>query len=152
MKWSAKAMAFVLLFVPIRIDAPAFGAYTQGVTKQTESTQNPCWQKAFTQLAMDQCAAQDFTDADAEMNRVYRQVLTKFVAEPDRVSLIRKAERAWIDFRDAEVEALYPRNEEAAHGTAWRMCRPIELTRLTQEHTKALRLILKGREGDVCSQ
>jgi uncharacterized protein YecT (DUF1311 family) len=101
---------------------------------------------------MDQCAAQNFQEADAELNKTYERLLSKYADDPEKVTRIKKAQRAWIAFRDAEVEALFPQSDGSQHGSAWPMCRPLELAKLTVDRTKELKAITEAREGDVCYQ
>ncbi len=52
---------------------------------------------------------------DKEMNRVFSELLTRLKA-PDKSRLI-KAQRAWIRFRDAEVEWLWSKSMHGQGGT-----------------------------------
>ncbi len=54
---------------------------------------------AQTQAEMNQTAAKDFQSADAELNRVYKDVL-KLLDENEKKLLI-KAQKDWIKFRDS---------------------------------------------------
>jgi len=101
---------------------------------------------------MNKCATQDLREADAELDQVYRQLVAKFADDRDGAARIKKAEEAWVAFRDAQVEALFPESDRAKRGSAFPMCRALALTRLTRERTKALGAMLESREGDVCSQ
>lgn len=114
--------------------------------------QSPCFEKARTQKELNECAAADLSQADAELNQVYQRVLSRHADEPDAVTRIRKAQRAWIAFRDAEMEALFPESKRAQRGSSFEMCRLFQLTKLTQERTSELKTMLERREGDVCSQ
>jgi uncharacterized protein YecT (DUF1311 family) len=53
-----------------------------------------------TQSEMNQCAIDEFNKADAEMNKVYQQLLLK----TDRQEKLKAAQRAWVAFRDADCE------------------------------------------------
>jgi uncharacterized protein YecT (DUF1311 family) len=46
--------------------------------------------------------------ADAELNRVYQQVLAAKATDADFVKAFREAQRAWISFRDAHVTSILP--------------------------------------------
>src|SRR5208283_4899210 len=67
-----------------------------------------CEEKAKTQTQMHACANEEATGADAELNDVYRKVMSKAASQPEAVSKIESAERAWITYRDAYMEAMYP--------------------------------------------
>jgi len=64
--------------------------------------------EARTQADLNQCAALEADQADADLNRIYPQVVAAY-AEMDRdgetkegVARLRAAQRAWIAFREAE--------------------------------------------------
>jgi uncharacterized protein YecT (DUF1311 family) len=76
----------------------------------------------------------EWKKSDAELNRVYQESLKKL--KPEQAALLKKAQRAWRTYRDAQCEADY---QMFAGGTA----APVALTQcrvtLTQERTKTLR-------------
>jgi uncharacterized protein YecT (DUF1311 family) len=105
-----------------------------------------------TQAEMSQDACVKYNKADAEMNAVYRQVLAKYKSEIVFAAKLKTAQRAWIAFRDAHLESLYPEpNKPHAYGSVNPMCRCGALTALTADRTKQLKQWLSGiEEGDVC--
>ncbi|HAV71761.1 MAG TPA: hypothetical protein DCX91_07560 [Stenotrophomonas sp.] len=64
------------------------------------------------QLELNACADQDFKKADAELNAVYRQIVTKLAGEPVALAKMKAAQRLWIQLRDADLEARYPVGED----------------------------------------
>ena len=58
---------------------------------------------------MNQCAAQDYARADAELNRVYKQVMDGLDARSRQ--LLKAAQRDWITFRDDECKYENAQNE-----------------------------------------
>jgi uncharacterized protein YecT (DUF1311 family) len=64
------------------------------------------------QLELNACADQDFKKADAELNTVYRQIVTKLAGEPVALAKMKAAQRLWIQLRDADLEARYPVGED----------------------------------------
>lgn len=112
-----------------------------------------CHSPAQTQTEMNEDACAKYKKADAEMNAVYRQVLDKYKSETAFVAKFKTAQRAWIAFRDAHLESVYPEpNKLQAYGSVNPMCRCAVLAELTAERTKQLKLWLSGaEEGDVCS-
>jgi len=75
---------------------------------QEANCQNPLYQQE-----MNFCAAEDFQEADRELNRVYQQAIA-FMKELDRDQInelfgaeeaLRQAQRQWIKFRDAACTA-----------------------------------------------
>jgi uncharacterized protein YecT (DUF1311 family) len=117
----------------------------------SNAEEKPCLQFAKTQQEMNACAADDLKRADAELHKVYQQVLAAHAADPDKGARFVTAQRAWIKFRDAEIDALFPELERTNRGSVLPMCHLLQLERLTLERTKALKQMLQSTEGDVCS-
>ena len=69
------------------------------LSKDTIPCDNP-----QTQAEMNACSFTDYKEADAELNKVYREVMAKLNNKPKRRNLLKKAELAWIKFRDAQSE------------------------------------------------
>lgn len=94
-----------------------------------------------------------YKKADARLNAVYQQVLTAYKQDSLFVSKLKTAQRAWVAFRDAHLESLYPEpNKRLAYGSVNPMCLCEVLAELTAERTKALNKWVDGiEEGDVCS-
>ena len=55
-----------------------------------------------TQFEMNACAAEELNAADSVLNVAYQDLLREI--EPERVELLRAAQRAWIRYRDAECD------------------------------------------------
>jgi uncharacterized protein YecT (DUF1311 family) len=53
-----------------------------------------------TQIELDYCAAQDFKAADARLNAIYLDLMTRYDA-PNQ-ALLRGAEEKWVAWRDSE--------------------------------------------------
>jgi uncharacterized protein YecT (DUF1311 family) len=101
---------------------------------------------------MNEGACAKFKKADAELNRIYEQVLSGKAADADFVKAFRQAQAAWVTFRDAHVTSIYPDPDPRAYGSVYSMCRCGVLERMTTERSKELRrLWIDGLdEGDVC--
>jgi uncharacterized protein YecT (DUF1311 family) len=63
--------------------------------------------EAISQLEMNKCAAKDFILADKELNRVYNAILLKESEDNGFIAKLRAAQRAWVAFRDAQLEAAF---------------------------------------------
>jgi uncharacterized protein YecT (DUF1311 family) len=63
---------------------------------------------AQTQFAVNEEACNRFKKADAELNRVYQQILASKATDADFLKAFRQAQRAWISFRDAHVRSIFP--------------------------------------------
>jgi len=126
----------------ITFATPAFGA-----------KQNSCYHTANNQFELNQCAARELKEADDELNRVYREILKRNAKDPVFLDRLKAAQRAWISFRDAELEAIFPDPEkQVAYGSAYPMCYAHWMKKLTSQRTQQLRRWLVGtEEGDVCT-
>ena len=84
-------------------------------------------------MDMNACADQDFQAADALLNKVYKDASKDLDAHA--LDLLRKAQRAWITFRDAECTYETVGDEG---GSIQPMDYSLCLTRLTKFRTKEL--------------
>lgn len=108
--------------------------------------------RGVTQADLNDCAAAEFRKADAELNRVYQQLLAANKDDQLFVEKLKTAQRAWLAFRDAQLEAIYPATEpQSKYGSVFPMCYSLAEAELTVERTKHLQRMLKGKEGDVCN-
>jgi uncharacterized protein YecT (DUF1311 family) len=94
-----------------------------------------------------------YKKADSELNSVYQRILNEYKSDTVFIRKLRAAQRAWIVYRDAQLESLYPaQNKQSSYGSVYPVCRCLELIRLTNNRTIELRRWLDGVvEGDVCS-
>lgn len=73
-----------------------------------------------------------YAKADLELNRVYRHLMSTLTK--DKQEQLKKAQRAWIAFRDAEADF-----EADGGGWGWTASWDASLTRLTEARTKQLK-------------
>lgn len=97
-----------------------------------------CLKKATTTLAILKCNDTEYKRVDAELNRVYKELVAKL--SPARRALLVKAEQRWIAFRDAECTFSA---SVAAGGTLEGVIYGGCLIDLTPKRTKELRVYLK---------
>lgn len=107
---------------------------------------------AGTQQEMEACARDDFNEADKELNRIYQALLKKEAADPLFVRKLRDAQRAWLAFLKADLDAQFACAENESRSVCWGSQYPMAyLTRkaeLTRERTKHLqRFIEEGHGG-----
>lgn len=104
---------------------------------QQEQSVEPC-SEATTTIEMLECLTQEYEKADAELNRVYRELVSRL--SKSRQTKLRDAQRAWIVFRDksAEFEASA---EEG--GSMANLVRLLEMSERTKRRVYELREILK---------
>jgi uncharacterized protein YecT (DUF1311 family) len=55
-------------------------------------------------LEQTECFRKDYKQADKELNRVYKQVISDLSSENERKQKLIRAEQAWIKYRDTNCE------------------------------------------------
>jgi uncharacterized protein YecT (DUF1311 family) len=109
--------------------------------------------EAITQLEMNECAEADFELADRELNRIYNAILTSHRKDVGFVKRLRAAQRAWIAFRDAELEAAFfceSGNYCDCFGSMAPMSFSALKTKMTRAPTEQLQSMTPGRYCQGC--
>ena len=108
---------------------------------------------AQTQSKMNQDVCAQYKQADQALNTTYSKVLKEYAKDPEFLSQLKQAQRAWVAFRDAHLAARFPKaNKQTEYGSAYPACRCALLTEITQERTKQLKVWADGiPEGDMCT-
>nr|WP_246124494.1 MULTISPECIES: lysozyme inhibitor LprI family protein [Bizionia] len=98
-------------------------------------------------------ANNEFRKADAELNNVYQKIITEYKTDSIFIERLKKTQRIWISYRDAELEMKFPAEDKRVeYGSVFPMCVSYFLGKLTEERTEKLKIWLDGiEEGDVCS-
>ena len=105
-----------------------------------------------TQFEMNQEACGKYKKVDAELNRIYQRVLRDYAGDKNFIQKMKLAQRAWITFRDAHMDSIYPDPDPWAYGSVNPMCRCMILEQLTRDRVEMLREWADGvPEGDVCA-
>jgi len=107
-----------------------FFLITTGVQAQQR---DPC--KGETTPEMKLCAAKRYKQADAELNRVYRELMSKLDDEGHKTSL-KTAQQAWLKYRDGHCEFVSYLNRG---GTIYFVVLTECMTSLTSSRTKELK-------------
>lgn len=103
------------------------------------------------QAELNRQAAQEYKDADKKLNEIYQLILKDYAANKTFTQNLKDAQRLWIQFRDAQVKAMFPAATKS-YGTVFPMCKANYLAELTHQRTDALRVWLNGLpQGDVCT-
>ena len=111
---------------------------------QYSKTYTACSNNAKTQAEMNGCAGAEDKRTDKELNDLYAQVLAKAARVPQALDKVKAAERAWIVFRDAYLEATYPAKDQyAEYGSIFPMDFALLRAKLTRQQILALRELLK---------
>ncbi|WP_457967897.1 lysozyme inhibitor LprI family protein [Pseudomonas sp. R4-84] len=101
---------------------------------------------ATTQGELNQCAAQENRAADKELNRLYQKITARLKDNAAAKQLLVKAQRAWIDFRDAECSFSASGVEGGSvHPMIHNEC----ITTLTKARIDAFNTYLSCKEGDL---
>lgn len=108
---------------------------------------------AQTQIDMQDKACDDFKKADAELNKAYKKILYEYKHDKVFIEKLKKAQKAWLTYRDAHIESIYPVEDKASeYGSVYGMCYCTAKKELTEQRTKMLKQWVDGVvEGDVCS-
>jgi uncharacterized protein YecT (DUF1311 family) len=116
---------------------------------QDSAQYRACNDKAKTQTEMNACASDEAARSDAELNEVYRKLLSHATNQEEAVAKIKAAERAWIAYRDAYMDAMYPaKNKQAEYGSIYPMEAALLRAKLTQRQVTALKELLQQYSGD----
>ncbi|HKD85268.1 MAG TPA: lysozyme inhibitor LprI family protein [Terriglobales bacterium] len=111
---------------------------------QNSQQYGACTGKAKAQPELNACAAQEADRVDAKMNGVYKQLLAKAGSDANDVAKIKAAERTWLAYRDAYIEATYPATDkQAEYGSMYLMDVNLLRAKLTQQHIADLEELLK---------
>ena len=86
-----------------------------------------------TQGQMNQTASKAAQNADAAMNARYKKLMA--VLNPSEKAALKKAQRAWLNYRDAEAEFLSLRSQS---GSVHPMVYAQNVAGLTRQRTKEL--------------
>ena len=130
-----------LLFVSLLASLPAFA--------QDSAQYRACNEKAKVQAEMNACASDEAARVEAELNRVYQKLLSQVASQPEATAKIKAAERAWIAYRDAYMDAMYPaKDKQAEYGSIYPMEADLLRAKLTQRQVTALKELLQQYSGD----
>jgi uncharacterized protein YecT (DUF1311 family) len=115
---------------------------------QSSEQYGKCVSKANTQMAMNACANEEVQRADGELNKIYQKLLSSATGQSGAVEKIRAAERTWIAYRDAYIDAMCPaKDKQATYGSRYPMDVDLLRAKLIQQQTVALKDLLTQRGG-----
>jgi uncharacterized protein YecT (DUF1311 family) len=111
---------------------------------QDSAEYRACSDKANTQVQMTACAGTEAKRVDAKLNSTYRALLAKVESQPGAVTKIKAAERAWVAYRDAYIEATYPAKDKATeYGSMYLLDVALLRAKLTQRQVAAVEDLLQ---------
>jgi uncharacterized protein YecT (DUF1311 family) len=110
---------------------------------QNSAEYKGCVDKSQTQSELNKCASEEAARADLELNASYKQLLTKLAGDSLAIAKVREAEKAWLRYRDAYIEAIYPaQDKQLAYGTEYPMDVDLLRAKLTFEHLVAITYLM----------
>ena len=120
-----------------------FGPHSYG---QDTATFKECVDKAQAQSELNKCASDEAARADTELDAAYKKLLAKIAGDSLAIAKVREAEKAWLRYRDAYIEAMYPaQDKQLAYGTEYPMDVNLLRAKLTREDLAALMYLLTER-------
>jgi uncharacterized protein YecT (DUF1311 family) len=129
-------MKFLLIVFLLLTATPGFN--------EESAPYRACNDKAKTQREMNACAAEEAARVDSELNEIYRKLLSKAASQHAAVEKIKTAERAWVVYRDAYIEAMYPaKDKQVAYGSIYPMEVDLLRAKLTGRQVTALKELLQ---------
>lgn len=126
-------MKLVMVFMLLCALAAAY-AFGQG------KKADPC-AGASTQFDLNECWGREYKAADATLNQVYRQLVSKL--DDEEKAQLKAVESAWLKYRDANCEFVA---DEYKGGTMRPMAYAICLTDMTKNRVGELRIQVKDRD------
>ena len=110
---------------------------------QDSAEYRACSDKANTQSEMTACASDEAARVDAKLKTTYRALLARVTSQPEALAKIKAAERAWIAYRDAYIEATYPAEDKATeYGSIYPLDVNLLRAKLTRRQVAALEDVL----------
>ncbi len=105
--------------------------------------------EVVTQMTLTDNACDWYKQQDAALNQTWQRLLAAYAHEKIQQKRLRRAQRAWLRFRNAELALTVP--TEHRKGSVVAMCRCMKAGRMTAERQSQLAALLAPEEGDVCS-
>ncbi len=138
---SARLLALLVVSLVLAVWTISFAAVGQASTSG----------KVQNQSELNKEACDDYKKADAELNQAYQAILRDYGRDRAFIASLRKAQLAWVRYRDAHLESIYP-GDASQYGSVMHMCRCNRLAEVTRERIKDLKQWIEGvEEGDVCA-
>jgi len=104
-----------------------------------------CYDTAMTQASIADCVQSERHDYDKELNSAYKAVMKKFSSNKNFRERLKKSQRAWLAYRDIEVDVI------SSEGSVSSQCRSARMLQLNKERSEYFKSLLDAKEGDVCA-
>jgi uncharacterized protein YecT (DUF1311 family) len=106
---------------------------------QESAQYHACADSANTQDVLTRCASEEAKRVDAELNSVYRKLLASLSANRKAAAKVKAAQRAWVAYRNAYMDAMYPEKDKQSYGSIFPMEFNLFFAKLTRDQIAALR-------------
>ncbi len=90
------------------------------------------------QAAMNAAAAREYKRADDTLSAVYNKVSAKYQDDREFIAKYTAAQVAWIAFRDAHLDAVFPKEDKSSYGSMYPMVYHLYKAELTWDRVKQL--------------
>lgn len=101
---------------------------------------------------MNKEAYAEFNKSDKTLNEIYKTILSEYKSDTIFVENLKKSQRLWIKFRDAEMEMKFPNYADKIYRSIHPTCRAFYLKKLTDKRIETLKEWVSGiEEGDACN-
>lgn len=104
---------------------------------------------AQTQFEMNEEACGQRAAADKELNKTYKAVLWYYRADKPFSEKVRQAQRSWITYRDAQIEARYPLEKDEDPHLVFGSMYPMLICGFEEELTRDRTAFLKKWMADL---
>jgi len=104
----------------------------------------------WTQSGMNESAEVDLKKAESKMADLLRRLHLKAKGYPEAIKKLEAAQKAWANYRDLQIQALWPNTEHMHYGSVHPMCVMNMKATLTEARNKELESMLSTPEGDAC--
>lgn len=112
--------------------------------QQHSNEYSKCIETANTQVQMNQCAGDELKRQDAAMNQDYQALLQAHDSDSLATQKLRAAQQAWLAFRDAHMEELFPAaDKQAQYGSMYPVLFALEEASVTRQRASMLKQMLK---------
>jgi uncharacterized protein YecT (DUF1311 family) len=107
-----------------------------------------CLDTAITQSEINRCFSEEVRRAELELKDVNQKLLTALAQDKQTIAKVTAAEKAWVAYRDAYIEAMWPaENKQATYGTIFRANALGLRAKLTRQHIEDVKELLQEHSG-----
>nr|WP_233503060.1 lysozyme inhibitor LprI family protein [Putridiphycobacter roseus] len=101
---------------------------------------------------MNKTARVAYKESDKQLNEIYQTILSAYQTDSVFIDNLKKSQRIWIRFRNAEMAMKYPDYSVIHYGSIQPTCEAYYLKELTDQRIKTLKIWVRGvAEGETCN-